>query len=124
MQTLFVLLLFVGAVLFLLVAWEIRKKNVHIWIGSYLSSSDNPEIESGPTHILFAFCDHFEPRWGGADPEKEDARVDRWCKEYPQIAQKHQDADGCYPKHSFFYPEEEYSPVSYTHLTLPTIYSV
>src|SRR5690606_29094314 len=32
-----------------------------------------------------------------------------WCKDYPDLAFRHTDADGCYPKHSFFYPEEEYS---------------
>lgn len=110
MQTLFGLFLFLGAILFLLVVWEVRKKNIHLWLRSYLSPNNESEVVDGPVHILFAFCDHFEPRWGNATPEEEDDRVNRWCKDYPRIAQNHKDADGCCPKHSFFYPEEEYSP--------------
>src|SRR5690606_5184402 len=55
-----------------------------------------------------AFCDHYEPMWAGATYEQEVARVDRWHQDYPAMAAKHHDADGCHPKHSFFYPEEEY----------------
>jgi len=99
------LLLFVSyvAVLF-------YRKNVHIWLWSYLIRPKVSAPSDKPIHILFAFCDHFEPRWGNASPEEEDARVEKWCKEYPKLAAGHSDADGNAPKHSFFYPEEEYSP--------------
>jgi hypothetical protein len=40
----------------------------------------------------------------------ERARVARWCHDYPLLAQRFRDADGCHPKHSFFFPEEEYRP--------------
>jgi hypothetical protein len=52
--------------------------------------------------------DHFEPAWKRPGLEVEAARVDRWCRGYPLIARNFVDSDGCHPKHTFFYPEEEY----------------
>jgi len=58
---------------------------------------------------MFCFVDHYEPMWGkNISYQQECARVDRWHKEYPITASKFTDADGCHPKHTFFYPEEEY----------------
>ena len=102
-------LLIVAVVFAAVVIREFRIKHVHIWLWSYLTRSKT-HVESAPIHILFAFCDHFEPRWGNASPQQEDERVDRWCSDYPKLALKHKDADGCHPKHSFFFPEEEYKP--------------
>ena len=111
MQILLSYILAGGILLFaFLLAMEIKKKNMHIWLWSYISTQNAKPQPGQPIHIMFAFCDHFEPRWGDASPQEEDHRVDRWCNEYPRLAAKHKDADGCYPKHSFFYPEEEYSP--------------
>lgn len=107
---LLILILLIGLVFASFVFREVRKKNMHIWLGSYLSESRAPTNPDEPVHVIFAFCDHFEPRWGRASEQEEDYRVDRWCKEYPEIAGKHHDANGHYPKHSFFYPEEEYRP--------------
>ena len=55
-------------------------------------------------HIMFAFMDHFEAGNGGANLAKQINRVDTWTKRYPEIASKHQDSDGYYPKHTFFPP--------------------
>lgn len=106
------LVLLVLAVLFIaLSVAEIRKKYIHIWLRSYLDQVFAPKkSHKGPTHIFFAFCDHYEPAWGRPSYETEVKRVDRWLHEYPLVANKHVDADGCRPKHSFFYPEEEYRP--------------
>ncbi|WP_456416322.1 hypothetical protein [Thiolapillus sp.] len=91
----------------ILLILEIRRKNMHIWLPAYISRKKRPKHE-GPTHIMFCFVDHFEPRWSNADYETEVRRVNRWIEQYPKIAEKHKDADGCYPKHCFYYPEEEY----------------
>jgi hypothetical protein len=88
----------------------IRKKQIHLWLGHYLKrklsqKNDNNEIK----HIMFCFVDHYEPMWGkDISYEQECARVERWHIDYPKVASKFKDADGCYPKHSFYYPEEEY----------------
>lgn len=54
---------------------------------------------------MFCFVDHYEPQWLNKDNiELERKRVDRWMVDYPKMAQKFTDADGCHPKHSFFLP--------------------
>jgi len=55
-------------------------------------------------HIMFCFVDHFEPGNRNATPEQQKARVDAWVKRYPKLASKHQDSDGVYPQHTFFFP--------------------
>jgi len=37
-------------------------------------------------------------------------RVARWVSDYPRLCEGHRDADGCAPKHTFFFPSEEYRP--------------
>lgn len=93
-----------SVVLFLL-----YKKNTFLWLPSYLSQCIfRKEKNESLTHIMFCFVDHFEPQWKKPIYEVETSRVDRWCKDYRILAGKHLDADGCHPKHTFFYPEEEY----------------
>jgi len=80
-----------------------------IWFFNYLIRQFKKPTHTGTTHILFCFVDHFEPQWKNTDNiNLERERVDRWFNNYPKIASKHRDADGCFPKHTFFYPEEEY----------------
>jgi len=104
------ILLFVGIFSFWLV---LKKKNMDIWFFSYIKNVlVRPEVK-GPKHVMFCFVDHYEPQWRNDDLEIERARVDRWFKDYPLMAEQHKDADGHMPKHCFFYPEEEYR---YEHL--------
>jgi hypothetical protein len=99
-------LLAIGLVLMLI----IRQKNMQNWLGHYIRHLlRKPAAVTGPKHILFCFVDHFEPQWGKQITlQQERARVDRWFNEYPAIAGQFVDADGCFPKHCFYYPEEEY----------------
>jgi hypothetical protein len=88
----------------------IKKKHMDLWLGHYIKRrlTSTPPVK-GTKHIMFCFVDHYEPMWGkDVSYEQECERVERWHKEYPAIAKKFKDADGCHPKHSFFYPEEEY----------------
>lgn len=103
---LFALLLLALAALALL-AWAVRARNMHLWLGGYFFDK-RPRAAGKPIHVMFCFVDHFEPMWGGADLETERRRVDRWCRDYRQLAGRHRDADGRMPQHCFFYPEEEY----------------
>ena len=59
---------------------------------------------------MFCFADHFEPRWNGADLETERRRVASWTDGYPRLCAGRSDADGFPPRHSFFFPSEEYRP--------------
>lgn len=93
----------------------LRQRRVDIWWTDYLAHLFNPSrrsrgIPNTPTHVMFCFVDHFEPQWAQPDYATEVHRVQRWVDEYASLASKHQDADGRYPAHSFFYPSEEYRP--------------
>ena len=100
-----VLMLFAAACA---LAWlAIRSRNMEIWLPDYIRSRKAAPARS-PVHVMFCFVDHFEPMWQGADLATQRARVDRWCRDYRSLAERHRDADGRPPQHSFFYPEEEY----------------
>lgn len=83
-------------------------KNVGVWLPSYLARRRGRR--RSPTHVIFCVADHFEPDWGGADLSEQLARVERWVRDYPRLAQGHRDADGRPPRWTFFYPAEAYQP--------------
>lgn len=99
-------------ILILAFVWLIiRKKQIHIWLGSYVIQNiflRNKLDKSKPVHIMFCLVDHFEPQWNGASYETEVRRVDKWVENYPRFAQKFKDVDGKFPQLTFFYPAEEY----------------
>jgi hypothetical protein len=64
---------------------------------------------SGERHLLFAVCDHFEPLHGGATRAVGMARVEAWAQRFPTFAE-HRDSTGRPPRHTFFFPGEEYDP--------------
>ncbi|SET37134.1 hypothetical protein SAMN05660429_01634 [Thalassotalea agarivorans] len=104
--------LILGCLLLLgLVVFIIRKKHIHLWLSHYLKRKlFKKKVPNNTTkHVLFCFVDHYEPQWGkDISLEQERFRVDQWHQLYPKVAGQFKDSDGCYPKHSFFYPEEEY----------------
>ncbi|MBA4110148.1 MAG: hypothetical protein C0487_11210 [Leptothrix sp. (in: Bacteria)] len=107
---LWVLLFLVGAAS-AAVLLEVRKKNLLVWLKSYLKQDWRASAPEGTTkHLMFCFVDHFEPQWQSPSYETECARVARWRQEYPALCEGRKDADGRSPVHSFFYPEEEYRP--------------
>ncbi len=69
-----------------------------------------------PEHILLAICDHFEPGWTG-DPRRAGqgsraqsrARVASWRRKYPVFVADIRDSSGHMPRHSFFYPGDQYT---------------
>ena len=64
---------------------------------------------SGRTHVFLAVCDHFEPLH---DTDKEGAlgRIHTWAERFPRSIAPYRDADGHSPKHTFFYPIEQFDP--------------
>lgn len=86
-------------------------RNVDRWLASYLRQSLRwPASRTGPVHVLLCIADHFEPSNGGAMRMRADERMQRWLNEYPRQLGAFQDSDGRPPKHSFFYPLDEYIP--------------
>lgn len=99
MKLLICLLLVVGIVY----GYKIITKKIYIWFSSYLfwvvkQRWIRKDIKK-PVHIMFLISDHFEP---GPNTDI----VKEWVKKYPGIAQKHHDADGKAPRHTWFYPSE------------------
>jgi hypothetical protein len=60
--------------------------------------------------VLLCVADHFEPKLGKASPEIAHRRVQRWVHDYPRLFAGFRDSDGLTPRHTFFYPSEEYEP--------------
>lgn len=86
-------------------------RNLHRWLGGYASQRLRGRKDvavEGPRHVLFALCDHYEPLWGEADRGRGLARVERWANDYPRAFGEFRDADGRAPRHSFFFPGEQY----------------
>ena len=96
----------------------LRKKNLHTWLPGYaahlgrrLRNRVLAARNGRPRHLLFAVCDHYEPLWGKKTPRDVGlSRVKRWSDEYPRLTERFRDADGHAPRHSFFFPGEEYAP--------------
>jgi hypothetical protein len=97
---------------------RLKKKNLQGWAGGYLrwmAQSALPRARvalgvgsSGPRHLLFALCDHYEPLWKTQDRAVGAERVRAWLHGYPNLVGPFRDADGRPPRHSFFFPGEEY----------------
>jgi hypothetical protein len=91
---------------------SLSPKYLHRWVHGYgrhvLRRLASPRIE-GPRHVLFSMCDHYEPLWGGAGGAHGLDRVARWERDYPVLAGEFRDADGRPPRHTFFFPGEQYS---------------
>lgn len=82
-------------------------KALDIWLPAWRRREKYGQHALGTRHVMIATCDHFEPFHGVGKPEAL-ARVDTWQREYPQVTNEFKDADGVSPKHTFFYPIEQY----------------
>jgi hypothetical protein len=84
-------------------------RNVHRWLGGYARHLlQRAQPYPGATHLLVAVCDHYEPLWGGASLAQGSDRVRSWVEGYPRIMRGFRDADGRSPRHTFFFPGEQY----------------
>jgi len=90
----------------------LRSRGLHRWLVPYLLSGARRRapVSGEPVHLLLALCDHYEPKRGGAPMDKARARVRQWNEEYPRLFGRFRDTDGVPPRHTFFYPEDEYEP--------------
>ena len=80
---------------------------LNIWLPAYLRRHPRP-VAAGITDVMIAICDHFEPLHK-ADKATALMRLRRWQNEYPPLIAKFRDADGIRPRHTFFYPIEQYN---------------
>lgn len=98
-------------------------KNLHRWAGPWAAHTARKALQrlheplTGPRHLIFCFCDHYEPEWGAPGPARGEARVRAWQEGYPRALGGFRDGHGRPPQHSFFFPGEEYRPEYLKRLT-------
>jgi hypothetical protein len=94
------------------VYWKARRRGLGRWLPTYARETRKRRapVRGEPVHLLLCIADHFEPKLGGAPPDVARARVARWVRDYPRLFGGFADSDGRPPRHSFFYPIEEYEP--------------
>jgi hypothetical protein len=88
-------------------------KEVHVWIGAWLRDRVRKRVLARPQgvrHLLFAVCDHFEPLHGQAPRDVGRERVRAWREGLPSLTRPFRDSNGRPPRHTFFFPGEEYDP--------------
>ncbi|MFO0966529.1 MAG: hypothetical protein U0793_13220 [Gemmataceae bacterium] len=88
-----------------------RRKGLR-WIPPYLftRSRRRPVSPDEEIHVLLCVTDHYEPKFGAASTDEGRGRVEHWVTEYPRQFARFRDSDGRTPRHSFFFPVEEYEP--------------
>jgi hypothetical protein len=89
----------------------VLSKELHVWVGAWVHDRARKALLArarGERHLLFAVCDHFEPLHGRVPHEVGLARVRAWSEGLPDLARRFRDADGRPPRHTFFFPGEEY----------------
>lgn len=100
-------------VLFAYLWRAVRARGLDRWVPTYLLTKDIDEnvlLDKGPIDVFIAVCDHYEPEWGNPSRADAMARVERWCREYPQRFADFRDVDGRTPRHTFFFPQDQYRP--------------
>jgi hypothetical protein len=97
-------------------ARQIRRRHMHLWLGAYLRQTVSRRL-AGPRRprpesidVLLCIADHFEPGWAGATGIAADERVAAWVRDYPRLMGGFRDSDGRPPRHTFFYPIDQYEP--------------
>tara|TARA_B100000809_G_scaffold210403_3_gene213703 strand:- start:1256 stop:2368 length:1113 start_codon:yes stop_codon:yes gene_type:complete len=79
------------------------------WLPGYLRSvraRPGGNLEGG--HVMFCVADHYEPFRGDVARDEAVAIVRQWCAAYQAVFAAWRDDEGRCPRHTFFYPEEEY----------------
>jgi hypothetical protein len=96
------------------VGWRVRaavrEAGLDRWAAAAWMSRPAPLPDDQPLEVFVAICDHFEPEWGGCDPETALARVREWRTAYPRLFDAFRDARGRPPQHTFFFPQDQYRP--------------
>lgn len=72
------------------------------WLRGGMRHSQTPV-----TDVMVAVCDHFEP-FHLTDKDGAMRRMQAWHDSLPAITEASRDHDGCGPRHTFFYPVEQY----------------
>src|SRR5690242_10129431 len=91
-------------------AWgwaQMRRRHMQLWLGAFVKQEARRLVRRArraPIDVLLCIADHFEPAPG---PEG-DRAVDEWINKYPSLFTGFRDSNGRTPRHTFFYPIDEY----------------
>ncbi len=86
------------------------------WLPGYVWQRSWNRVPKGAVHVIIALADHYEPSVepgtdeGRAAGAVQEQRVERWCREYPQVVEPYRDSDGYPFRHTYFYPAEQFDP--------------
>ncbi len=93
-------------------------RGIDRWGLGYLKSVLRRERFVGKRHLLVCVADHFEPFdrtilpdgsvTGGVSDGVARGFVKEWCSDYRRVLGEFRDFDGVAPRHTFFYPWDEY----------------
>lgn len=87
------------------------------WLPNYFKWKLTQNIfvkkKHSPTHLMFLYVDHFEPWEDTEDVNLAKSRMENWIKNYPKMSEKHSDADGVKPQHTWFYLIEDWQWKNY-----------
>ena len=91
-------------------AWQAHRRGLHRWLVPYILEVPRRRLQAADDeiHLFLCVADHFEPKIGRPPLEVARARVERWVREYPRQFGRFRDSDGRTPRHTFFYPINEY----------------
>jgi hypothetical protein len=90
-------------------------KALDLWLPACLRQRPRPPV-AGVTDVMLCVCDHFEP-FHATDKRGALQRLALWRREFPRLIAPFRDADGQCPRHTFFYPIEQYDPDVLSELT-------
>ena len=90
--------------------YALHRRGMDRWLPAYLrDSARRRDPRPGEAvHLLLCIADHYEPKQRQTPPHVARSRVERWVRDYPRQFDRFRDSDGRPPRHTFFYPEEEY----------------
>ena len=91
---------------------KLRQRGLHHCVIPYLLQSRRRRgVRAGEeVHLLLCIADHFEPQWAKASPTCAQERVSNWVRQYPALFGGFRDSDGRPPRHTFFFPIDQYNP--------------
>jgi hypothetical protein len=90
----------------------LRPRGYQRWLVPYLLQAGKrraPEPDAD-VHLLLCVADHYEPKAQQVCTRTAQSRVDHWIREFPRQFARFCDSSGRKPRHSFFFPIEEYEP--------------
>jgi hypothetical protein len=102
--------IFIIAMLVGIWGWNrLRQRGLDRCVIPYVFQSRRGSVRAGEEmHVLLCIADHFEPRCGKVSPARAQERVSNWVRQYPALFGGFRDSDGRRPRHTFFFPMEEY----------------